>query len=323
MVRTGHAASCMTTRRNSIFRIRWWLAGTWRYPSYARLTRRCYLCRSRFCPIAAAYFAFLRLNMILLALAFWLLRAKLTNLAAAWSLLPVFVFLGFLPSRTRAHAGAGLRSSSGFSCGCVACPLNAAAKLPPGALVAAGLFKLQIVIPIALIFSAVAALALCRRFRAFRAIAGADFHLDSWARADLAFSLRSMLSVGGVAGNQVIFPSAREHHGQFARVDLRAYEFLAFSRGNADSNLSRVGRSADRGGDLCPTKACPENRFILAITASVLVSYYLFIHDLSVMLIPIALVLNRYLGPPLPTTLSPASPPGLLLYCWLRPCVYS
>src|SRR4029077_7817471 len=30
---------------------------------------------------------------------------------------------------------------------------------------------------------------------------------------------------------------------------------------------------------------------------SILVSYYLFIHDLSVMLIPIALTLNRYLGP--------------------------
>jgi hypothetical protein len=39
-----------------------------------------------------------------------------------------------------------------------------------------------------------------------------------------------------------------------------------------------------------------EGQFTLAITASVLVSYYLFIHDLSVMLIPIVLIMNRYLG---------------------------
>ena len=43
-------------------------------------------------------------------------------------------------------------------------------------------------------------------------------------------------------------------------------------------------------------KQAPADAMLLAITASVVVSYYLFIHDLSVLLIPIALVLDRYIG---------------------------
>ena len=35
---------------------------------------------------------------------------------------------------------------------------------------------------------------------------------------------------------------------------------------------------------------------VLAVTASVVVSYYLFIHDLSILLIPIVLTLDRFIG---------------------------
>jgi hypothetical protein len=43
-------------------------------------------------------------------------------------------------------------------------------------------------------------------------------------------------------------------------------------------------------------KQAPADAMLLAITASVVVSYYLFIHDLSVLLIPIAVILDRYIG---------------------------
>jgi hypothetical protein len=46
-----------------------------------------------------------------------------------------------------------------------------------------------------------------------------------------------------------------------------------------------------------------DNALVTAITASVIVSYYLFIHDLSVMLIPIVITLDRFI-------LSPANTAG-------------
>jgi hypothetical protein len=44
---------------------------------------------------------------------------------------------------------------------------------------------------------------------------------------------------------------------------------------------------------LIPRTQRPEAQFTLAITLSVMVSYYLFIHDLSILLIPIVLRLDR------------------------------
>src|SRR5262249_34332563 len=47
---------------------------------------------------------------------------------------------------------------------------------------------------------------------------------------------------------------------------------------------------------LAPRKQRLESQLILAMTAGVVVSYYLFIHDLSVLLIPLALTLDGFLA---------------------------
>ena len=44
-----------------------------------------------------------------------------------------------------------------------------------------------------------------------------------------------------------------------------------------------------------PGKQKKADAFIIAITASLIVSYYLFIHDLSVLLIPIVITLDRFI----------------------------
>jgi hypothetical protein len=44
-----------------------------------------------------------------------------------------------------------------------------------------------------------------------------------------------------------------------------------------------------------PGKPRTADAFVIAITASLIVSYYLFIHDLSVLLIPIAITLDRFI----------------------------
>jgi hypothetical protein len=44
-----------------------------------------------------------------------------------------------------------------------------------------------------------------------------------------------------------------------------------------------------------PGKRKTAEAFVMAITASLIVSYYLFIHDLSVLLIPIVITLDRFI----------------------------
>jgi hypothetical protein len=46
-----------------------------------------------------------------------------------------------------------------------------------------------------------------------------------------------------------------------------------------------------------PGKQRTADGFVIAITASLIVSYYLFIHDLSVLLIPIVITLDRFILP--------------------------
>jgi hypothetical protein len=250
-------------------------------------------------PYRAAYLSFLVLNLILLAFAFWLLRAKLYKLADTWSVLPVFVFLVFYPVALALMQGQDsillllLLAAALFA-------LDHGRDWTAGALVALGLFKLQIVIPIAILFL------LWRRWRfagGFTVLALLLALVSVWAvgLAQTSMFVRALLSVGGVAGGQISFPLRVS-----IMANLRGLIFGLWNSGLAISSLSTVGARAFTVvasavviiivGVYVPRRLPPERQFILAITASVLVSYYLFIHDLSVMLIPIALTLNRYLG---------------------------
>jgi hypothetical protein len=169
-----------------------------------------------------------------------------------------------------------------------------------GALLALGLFKLQIVIPIAILFL------LWRRWRftggfALSGLLLAIVSLGTVGLAEAASFVRAMLSVGGVAGNQISFPLRVS-----IMANLRGLIFGLTNSALANSWLSPAGtQGATFIASVAvltavvmfvPRKLHREDQFMLAITASVLVSYYLFIHDLSVMLIPITLTLNRYLG---------------------------
>jgi hypothetical protein len=245
-------------------------------------------------PYRGAYLTFLGVNLILLGFAFWLLRAKLANLAAAWSLLPGFVFLVFYPVSLALMQGQDSILLL-VLLGAALVSLDRGREFAAGALLALGLFKLQIVIPIAILFL------LWRRlkFTAGFALSGLLLALVSFwtvGLAQTALFVRAMLSVGGVAGNQISFP---------LRVSIMAnLRGLIFELTN--SWLSREGARAltvvvsvavmFAVAMFVTRNLNREDQVILGITASVLVSYYLFIHDLGVMLIPIVLMLNRYLG---------------------------
>ena len=166
-----------------------------------------------------------------------------------------------------------------------------------GTLVGLGLFKLQIVIPIAILFFA------CRRWRfsaGFALSSAFAMGVSLWViglEQAKAF-VHSLFAVGGAvapAANQIKFPLRTT-----LMANLRGL-IAGLTAGKLSSTTILILTISLSAAVLLALairlrKQAPADAMLHAITASVLVSYYLFIHDLSVLLIPIALVLDRYIG---------------------------
>src|SRR6478752_5014662 len=97
MVRTGHAGELYDIRAQKQFQDA--LVGSderalpFIRPAYQALL----FVPFSLLPYRSAYLAFLAVNLLLLALAFWLIRPRMKNLARIWRGLPIFVFLVFYP----------------------------------------------------------------------------------------------------------------------------------------------------------------------------------------------------------------------------------
>ena len=144
------------------------------------------------------------MNLLLLALAFWLIRPCMKNLARIWQSLPVFVFLVFYPIALALMQGQdSILLLVLLAAALVA--LGRGREMTAGMLVALGLFKMQIVIPIALLFL------LWRRWRfcgGFALAAGLVSLVSLWVVgfAQTAAYGRSLLSVGTNAAAADQFP---------------------------------------------------------------------------------------------------------------------
>src|SRR5207247_2793657 len=104
-------------------------------------------------PFKMAYISFLFFNVALLWVSFRLLRPRLAALAGVWPWLPGAIFISFLPISAALMQGQDsivlLTLLAGASV-----LLDQKRDLPAGALVALGLAKFQICLPIALLFLA-------------------------------------------------------------------------------------------------------------------------------------------------------------------------
>jgi hypothetical protein len=244
-------------------------------------------------PYRTAYLAFLAVNLVLLAMAFWILRPNMRNLSRVWRGLPVFVFLVFYPIALALMQGQdSLLLLLLLAAALVA--LEQGQERRAGILVGLGLFKMQIVIPIALLFL------LWRRWRFFVGFALSTCLLSLislWVvgfAASVAFA-RSLFSVGTglVAANQ--FPLRVS-----IMANLRGLIFGLLGARLSDFWIQVLTTVASISVLLwvalvVPGKQRTADALVLAITASLMVSYYLFIHDLSVLLIPIVVTLNRFI----------------------------
>jgi len=247
-------------------------------------------------PYRTAYCAFLAVNLVLLAISFRLLRPRLDNLAGVWRWLPAAMFLGFLPiAAALMHGQDSILLLTLLAAAVVA--LGQGRELTAGVLVGLGLFKFQIVIPIALLF-----LAWRRwRFSAGFALSGAVVGAGSlWlvGRAQVVVYSRSLISMS-VSGSHLdrfrygiypgVMPNLRGLISGLAGPHLPVFWIQAATFALSGLTLLWVKTRA-------PWRQQGANALLLAITAGAVVSYHLYIHDMSVLLIPIAVKLNEFIG---------------------------
>ena len=240
-----------------------------------------------------AFFAFLGTNLLLLVVSFKLLRRRMDHLAEVWEWLPVAMFVTYLPfAATLMQGQDSLVLLTLLTAAMVL--LDDHQEFMAGLMIALGLFKFQIILPIGFLFL------FWRRWRftAGFAVSAALVSLTSlwivgWAQVQVyAGALVSMSIHLSSRAEQVMYgisPTSMPNirgliygvaNGYLSSVAIQAITIVASG--------AVLGMLAWTGTRLRAADALP-----LAITTSVLVSYHLLFHDLSVLFIPIVLILNR------------------------------
>jgi hypothetical protein len=238
-------------------------------------------------PFRQAYCAFLSFNLAILVLCYRLLRPNMNNLARVWPPLPAAIFL-FLPIAIALMQGQDSIILLALLAGALTC-IQLGRESLAGVLVALGLFKFQLVIPVAVLFL------LWRRWRfsaAFTCSAAILAAISVWI-AGVTQSVdyfRSMIRMGASRGLASGLPLTVDHmanlHGAASGILGRSSLVLPLTiAASATTMIFAATRRPQR-----------TDALLIAIPVSTLVSFYLFVHDMSILLIPIALTLDRLIG---------------------------
>ncbi len=245
-----------------------------------------------------AYFMFMGFNVALLGVAFRLMLPALENLRRVWVLLPWGVFFGFFPITIALMLG---QDSILLLLLLVLAVLafNRDREFQAGLLVGLGLFKFQIVLPIALLFLV---------WRRWRFIAG-------FAASATGVAIVSVLVVGLAQVRVYLSSLLSMSVGLASKADQFRYGISPTSMPNlrglifamAGGRLPTFWVQAITGAAsiavLVWVAAAARERlrgsstvaFLVAITAACVVSYHMLIRDLTVMLLPLTLILSRFI----------------------------
>lgn len=247
-----------------------------------------------FMPYKAAYLSFLGFNLALLATCFRLMRSKMVHLAEIYAWLPAALFLAFLPVAAALLQGQdSILLLMLFVGGAIA--LENGHEMTAGLLVAAGLFKPQIALPIGLLFL------LWRRWRfclGFASSAAAASLLSIWTVGwpTATAYLKSVLAMSGVhltTNIQFNYPLSPS-----VMPNLRGLFFGVMAGHFANFSIQIAILAATVIALVVTVKSGAGSRkqdsLMLAIITSAIVSYYLLIHDLSILLLPLIILLDRF-----------------------------
>ena len=236
-----------------------------------------------FLSFQSAYLTFLALNVVLLSASFLLIRGSLEQLHV-YRWFPAVLFLAFLPAAAALMQGQDsilllLLLTGAFLA------LKSDHECTAGVLLGLGTFKFQIIIPILLLFSiwkrkrfVLGCLATALMLAAFSiAIAGisqTSVYLHSLLAPPYPLPLNLMPNLRGLTFGLL---------GSHVSASLMTVITLSMSA----LVIVWVARSKPKR---------TSEAFLVAMPTSCLVSYYLLIHDLSILLLSILIVLNRFIG---------------------------
>jgi hypothetical protein len=293
MVRTGHAHELYDYNVQKAFQdkliSREDLALPFLNPAYHALL---FVPLSLF-PYKAAYFLFLLLNLSVLAACIALLRPWSHNLHTVFPWLPLSLALGFLPVGAALIQGQSSILLTGLLVG-VFVLLNKKLEFAAGILSALGLIKLQIIIPIALLFF------FWRRWRYVFGFAACSIVLALASAWFTGFSqtkvyLQSLMSIAGPMSPNSGFI---QHPNLMANI--RGVVLAALSSRTSSFSLQAIvivlsvtvfAWTATLG--LRTRNAADQ--LLMAIPCGVLIGHHTYIHDLSVLLLPSFVLLDRFL----------------------------
>jgi hypothetical protein len=268
MVRTGHGREIYDVGAEKMFQDELVSKAALPLPFIPPAYEALFFAPFSFLPFRQAYVTFLAFNLAVLFLCTRLLRPFMSNLARVSFWLPSLMFL-FFPITVALMQGQDPIILLALLAGALIC-IQRDREYMAGGLVALGLFKFQFVIPIFLLFLA------WRRWRfsaAFVCTSAALAGVSIWILG-MAESVRYFHSIVGASSSL----------GSVAGPTLRM-NLMANFHGAFDTLIWVAGRRP-HGVDA----------LLIAIPASALVSYYMYIHDMCILMVSIVVMLDRLVG---------------------------
>jgi hypothetical protein len=237
-------------------------------------------------PYRTAYWIFFVINALLLIVCLWLLQSRMRILSEKWEWFPVFLFAAFYPIMRTFTDGQDSLVMLALFAGALWC-LDRNRDLTAGLLIGLGIFKFQIVLPVALLFFI---------WRRWRFVAG--FVASS--------SIAGMISLGlvGLSGarayvNTMIAMSVHLISDadivKYATMPSAMFNLRGLAYGTLRDTLPPIGVQAITAVlSIAVIWAAAKQRpsLSLAVTAASLVSYHFLPHDASILIIPIVLALS-------------------------------
>lgn len=252
-----------------------------------------------FLSYETAYLIFLFFNCVLLALSYRMLRPHLNHLAAAWRLLPAAIFLSFIPVIIALAQGQDSLMFLALMVLAFLC-LEHGNEGWAGVLVGLGVSKLQVLVPLILLFLS------WKRWRfvgGFSLSATLCLAISVWlvGIAGIGTYLHVLTNIHAVASIEQL---SQYRHAALviAMPNLRGLIF-AWLGPSASASLASGLQLLIALAVLLPlallnsTTHRSSDLFLIALTASCFVSYYLFVHDLSLVLLPIVVTMDHSLVP--------------------------